>query len=279
MQWNEMRTSLTHRLQQVYDAAEAAAIVRLLGERVGTHEAADATVSSEQEHRLNAAMEQLLQLRPLQYVLGEAWFYKSAFWVNEQVLIPRPETEELVEWVLKEEVSRWKARPRVLDVGTGSGCIALSLQQEWNLADITALDVSPAALQVAMHNAKTRNATIQFLEFDFANTTTWQQLGFFEVIVSNPPYIAQKEANSLAPQVVQYEPHTALFVPDTDPLLFYRLLAQFGKTHLVPNGAVYVEINQRFGNETADLFRAAGYKTVILKKDISGNDRMVCARL
>lgn len=265
-------------MQQVYNAAEAAAIVRLLCERVGTNEAADASVSSEQEHRLNAAMEQLLQLRPLQYVLNEAWFYKSAFWVNNQVLIPRPETEELVEWVLEEEVRRWKTVPRVLDVGTGSGCIAISLKLEWPKAAVTAIDVSTTALEVAAANAKKHNTQVQFAAYDFTNTTTWQQLDLFEVVVSNPPYIAEDEAHSLAPQVVQHEPHTALFVRDSDPLLFYRLLAEFGKTHLVPGGAVYVEINQRLGNETAELFREAGYQKVVLKKDISGNNRMVCAR-
>lgn len=279
MQWNEMQTAIAHRLTAVYDAGEAAAMARLLCAHYKKEKTGTAMVNASDKQALENAVAQLLQHKPLQYILGEAWFYKWPFRVNEAVLIPRPETEELVEWIVQEEVPRWPGTPRVLDVGTGSGCIAIALQLEWNAAAVTAVDVSDAALEVAAENAKTLGATVQLLPCNFANTRAWHELGYFEVMVSNPPYIAQSEAHGLDAQVVQYEPHTALFVPDDDPLLFYRLLAGFGKEHLVPGGSIYVELNQRLAEATRAVFEDAGYASVELKKDMSGNFRMLRARL
>lgn len=213
--------------------------------------------------------------RPIQYVIGESEFYGLKFFVNENVLIPRPETEELIEWILQDHPN---FEGKILDVGTGSGCIPITLKTKFNEAEIHALDYSADALKMAEINAGYHQTDIQFHRIDFLNFEA-NSLPKFDLIVSNPPYIADFEMNSMDKNVLAYEPHSALFVPDHDPLVFYRKIAEFAHTNLNTNGEVYVEINQELGKETSEMF-SAYFECIEVKKDISQNDRMIkCSNL
>ena len=228
----------------------------------------DAVVS-----RLFAAVEELKNNMPIQYVTGNAHFYGFELNVNRHVLIPRPETEELVQWVL-ENFSR---RPgmRVLDIGTGSGCIILALGRF--LADpvLKALDNSPEALTVASGNASQLKMKIDFRRVDIRNRDEWVEFGKFDLIVSNPPYVREMERPAMKRNVLDYEPPGALFVPDDDPMVFYHAIAGFSRDKLSDEGAVFVEINENFGRETEKLFRDYGFTNVELRKDIRKKDRMI----
>lgn len=213
--------------------------------------------------------------RPIQYVIGETEFYGLKFFVNENVLIPRPETEELIEWILQDHPN---FEGKILDVGTGSGCIPITLKTKFPNAEIHALDFSADALKMAKINAGYHQTDIQFHPIDFLNFEA-NSLPKFDLIVSNPPYIADFEKNSMNETVLEFEPHSALFVPDHDPLIFYRKIAEFAQTNLNTNGEIYVEINQELGSETKDLF-STYFQNVEIKKDISQNDRMIkCSNL
>lgn len=213
--------------------------------------------------------------RPIQYVIGETEFYGLKFFVNENVLIPRPETEELIEWILQDHPN---FEGKILDVGTGSGCIPITLKTKFPNAEIHALDFSADALKMAKINAGYHQTDIQFHPIDFLNFEA-NSLPKFDLIVSNPPYIADFEMNSMDKNVLAYEPHSALFVPDHDPLVFYRKIAEFAQTNLNTKGEIYVEINQELGSETKDLF-STYFQNVVIKKDISQNDRMIkCSNL
>jgi release factor glutamine methyltransferase len=227
----------------------------------------------EQQNNLLKITTELLTHRPVQYVLGEAWFAGMKFFVNESVLIPRPETEELVEWI--EEV--WSLEFGVwslLDIGTGSGCIPIAVKKKLPGGSVSSIDVSVEALQVAKQNANTLGADIDFLVFDFLNEALWDSLPVFDVIVSNPPYIKQSEEKNMPKNVLDFEPSIALFVPDEDALLFYRKIAAFAKSHLNKKGMIFLEINETLGKEVVALFENDGY-VVELKKDLQGKDRMV----
>lgn len=210
---------------------------------------------------------------PLQYVLGEADFYGKTFVINPSVLIPRPETEELVEWVLHDFSGK---ATDVLDVGTGSGCIACTLAAAWPQARLQAWDVSAPALAVAVENAQKQGVRVAFRLQDVLQEDL--TAGPLDVLISNPPYIAAAEAPALLPNVREYEPQMALFVPDTDPLVFYKALARLARRSLRPGGAVYVEINQRLGQPTRQVFEQAGLACTELRQDISGNDRLLKAQ-
>ncbi len=225
---------------------------------------------------LNSTLIALLQHKPVQYILGEAWFYNLKLKVNENVLIPRPETEELVELVLSKAMNIKNTTPVLLDIGTGSGCIAIALKKNMPAAIVTAIDVSKEALQIAKENAANQNTNIQFLETNFLDETQWPALPMFDIIISNPPYIPINEKEKLAINVTAFEPHQALFVPDNSPLLFYEKIAAFGKTHLTINGKIYMETHEDFATKTAALF-SQFYKEVIIKTDIFGKERMVVA--
>jgi release factor glutamine methyltransferase len=227
----------------------------------------------------NAAVARLLAKEPLQYITERADFYGLKFRVNNQVLIPRPETEELVGWVLEEH--HRKQQKKVLDIGTGSGCIPLSLQHNRPNWEITGLDISEKALNVAQNNAKHLNLTQTiFKKIDFLDHSAWPNLEKYDLIISNPPYIAATELAAMHENVTKFEPHLALFVPDNDVLLFYKTIAAFCATHLAENGALYVEIHEKLGVETVNLFRKSGiFNQIILQKDMSGRDRMIkCSR-
>jgi release factor glutamine methyltransferase len=238
----------------------------------------------------NAILAQLQQEKPIQYITGEAWFYGLKFEVNENTLIPRPETEELIEWIIeswKLEAGSWKSenqkRINVLDIGTGSGCIPITLKANLPQANVSAIDVSEKALEVAKRNAELNKVEINFIQDNILEVedlsklqTSISQLPTnFDIIVSNPPYVRNLEKQEIKKNVLDYEPHLALFVEDTDALLFYRKIAQLALKNLTPNGLLFFEINQYLGKETVELLENFGFKNIELKKDIYGNDRMI----
>jgi release factor glutamine methyltransferase len=277
---------LLAQLYEVYDTREAANIADMVIEHVTGQRKIerilykDLPVSEEQQHTLETYIQQLLQHKPIQYVLGEAWFAGMKLYVNENVLIPRPETEELVEWIV-EEVGSGKSKVQsnlsIIDIGTGSGCIPIALKKRLINADVYAVDISEGALEVAKKNAEQQEVDIHFSQINFLDNRQWEQLRLFDVIVSNPPYVKKSEEQTMAKNVLQYEPHVALFVPDEDALKFYKAIAEFAKTHLNTGGHVFVEINEALGQHVGELFVQSGLKDVTLKKDMQGKDRMIKA--
>lgn len=225
--------------------------------------------------------------KPIQYILGETQFYGLRFEVNENTLIPRPETEELVELIIKEEgrEKREEGKVIILDIGTGSGCIAVSLAKNLPNAEVFAIDVSEKALVIAQKNADINNVKVNFINVDILKTNDLEKLPTsnfqlptsFDIIVSNPPYVRNLEKAEIKPNVLEYEPHLALFVEDTDALLFYRKIAELAMKNLNPNGKLYFEINQYLGKETVELVESFGFKNVKLIKDIYQNNRIVFA--
>jgi release factor glutamine methyltransferase len=211
------------------------------------------------------------QHEPIQYITQTAWFRNRKFKVTDAVLIPRPETEELVALVVREQ----KSKPVILDVGTGSGCIAISLALEIEDAKVMAIDVSEEALLVAEENARLLHASVKIVQADFLNDTTLPSE--LDLLVSNPPYVMQKEKETMHQNVLNFEPHVALFVPDQDPLLFYRALAEKGRKILKEEGKVLAEINPLLATETKSLFESLDYRNVMLIKDLEGKDRFVIA--
>ena len=232
----------------------------------------------------NAILAQLQQEKPIQYITREAWFYGLRFEVNENTLIPRPETEELVEWIIESQKSKVKSQKfEILDIGTGTGCIPISLKANLPHVNVSAIDVSEKALEVARRNAVSNKVEINFIQTNILEVEDLSQLQTpnfqlptsFDIIVSNPPYVRNLEKEEIKKNVLDYEPHLALFVEDTDALLFYRKIAQLALKNLAPNGLLFFEINQYLGKETVELLKNLGLKNIELKKDIYGNDRMV----
>jgi release factor glutamine methyltransferase len=268
------------RLGRIYDANEARSIAFLLLEsRFGLSRAAVLTAQAVPLPDRAGWEESLRRLEghePVQYVTGLAYFYGLPFRVNPHVLIPRPETEELVAWVVREHAGR---PVRILDVGTGSGCIAVSLAKALPGATVWALDVSPGALQTARENAALNGADVRFLEADVLHWQTAPALAglAFDVVVSNPPYVTVAEKALMRANVTDFEPHLALFVPDADPLRFYRVLAAFCRQRLPPGGACYFEINEQFPGPTEAVLRGAGLTGTRLYTDLYGKSRHVKA--
>ena len=267
-------------LAPIYDAREASAIAYLVMEHLTGKTKIErllepaSALTEKEESLLQSYIDQLSRHRPVQYVLGEAWFAGMKFHVNEHVLIPRPETEELVAWVIDHA---GKGDTQILDIGTGSGCIPIALKKSLPMASVTSVDVDSNALEVARNNAITLNTNIQFIELDFLNESCWNGLPAYNIIVSNPPYIKVREAATTSAHVLNYEPSLALFVPDDDPLLFYRKIALFSKQHLLKNGMICMEINEAMGNEVCQLFRYAGFEADI-RQDLQGKERFVIVR-
>ncbi len=227
---------------------------------------------------IQAGVKRLIRHEPLQYVVGETVFFGLPVAVDSHVLIPRPETEELVEWIIQDARCKMQdARFEILDLCTGSGCIAVALAKQLPQATLYACDISAGALAVARRNAGRNQAKVHFFEYDLLSADTPEMPGKVDCMVSNPPYVRHSEKASMHPNVLLYEPHQALFVDDSDPLAFYRAIARFAKRHLKDTGAVFVEINEALGRETAAVFVAAGFSAVELRKDINGKDRMLKA--
>ncbi len=230
----------------------------------------DLKLNSTQKSELDAAISRLKNYEPIQYILEETEFFGLPFYVNKNVLIPRPETEELLELIINENLQEGLS---VLDIGTGSGCIAISLARYLRKADISAWEISPLALEVAILNSKKNNVNINFKKTDVLGEYPSDKR--FDIIVSNPPYILEKEKQDMDANVLDYEPHTALFVPDDKSLIFYERIADIALQILKPNGKLYFEINRAKGQETIDMLKKKGFLNIELHKDLSGNDRMV----
>lgn len=270
---------LLNKLRTIYSEGEAGQITDWVMENLTGSKKAErmlyknADITSKEEVLLRQYTERLLQHEPVQYILNESWFCGLRFYVDKNVLVPRPETEELVEWV----VSNCKFpvdQLRILDIGSGSGCISVSLKRRIRRAEVWGCDVSDAALAVAKKNAESLGTDVNFVQLDFLDSTTWQLLPSFDIIISNPPYIPAKDKKDMQPNVLLHEPATALFVPDNDPLVFYKAIAEFGKTHLNKAGSVFTEIHESLGERTLEIFKSAGYKSE-LKKDMQQKDRMI----
>jgi release factor glutamine methyltransferase len=226
----------------------------------------------------NTIISELKTEKPIQYITGEAWFYGYRFEVNENTLIPRPETEELVEWIIestKQEAGSKKLN--ILDIGTGSGCIPISIKKEIPNAIVSAIDVSEKALIMARKNAVDNEVEVNFILQNILESESLIEK--YDIIVSNPPYVRNLEKQEIKKNVLDFEPHLALFVEDTDALLFYRKIAELALTGLSPNGKLFFEINQYLGKETVTLLENLGFKNIELRKDFVGNDRMICCGL
>ena len=239
-------------------------------------------ISPEDLILLRSSTKLLEQEIPIQYILGKTEFYGFPFILNEHVLIPRPETEELITSIL-ENVLKTKSfhtnanekQLKILDIGTGSGCIPISLKKSLPFAEITAIDVSNEALTIAKKNAVLNKVDINLTQQDILNTTSLNQL--YDVIVSNPPYVRESEKKEIKNNVLNNEPHMALFVKDNNPLVFYNKIAELAKNHLTKNGTLFFEINQYLGKETVELIKLKGFNKIQLKKDIFGRDRIIIA--
>lgn len=286
---DEIYKQFVEQLKTVYDERESENIADWIFEIIANNKRSDRILDKQKQfsdsiiQQLNVSLQQLLAHKPVQYVVGETWFYKMKFFVNEYVLIPRPETEELVEWVVDEirnkelEIRNKKVTElAILDIGTGSGCIAIALKKELPDAEVFAIDVSEGALAVAKQNAQNQNVRIDFMQFDFLDEKSWTSLPSFNIIISNPPYIPENEKKKLAKNVIDNEPHLALFVPDNDPFIFYRKIASFSVQHLNETGKVFVEVHEDYAREVQQIFADENFETEI-KKDIYGRERMVKA--
>lgn len=233
----------------------------------------DASFSEDEIAAWDFVLNQLKKQIPIQYILGKAHFFGMEFEVNDNVLIPRPETEELVQWIVSDNKID---SPKILDIGTGSGCIAISLAKNIRNSDVSAIDVSPGALGLAKKNAGKNGVEVNFIQKDILVTADLQS--GFDIIVSNPPYVRNLEKHEIKKNVLENEPHLALFVDDNDALIFYRKIAELAKKNLSADGKLFFEINQYLAKETMDLLENLGFSYLELRKDIYGNDRMILAK-
>lgn len=280
MKIKEYRTQFIQELTPIYDAGEAESFFYLILEEKNQLKRIDLAlhpdlVFSEGEIVIwNSILEQLKKEIPIQYLLGKTSFYGLDFEVNENVLIPRPETEELVEWIIESQKPKVKSQNiRILDIGTGSGCIAISLAKNLSNAQVFAIDVSKNALATAQKNAENNSVNVTFIHQNILETEDLQQQ--FDIIVSNPPYVRNLEKEEIKKNVLDNEPHLALFVADNDALIFYKKIAELAQQYLSENGQLFFEINQYLGKEMIDLLEKMNFKNIELRKDIYGNDRML----
>jgi len=290
MKIKQYRTQFIHELSPIYDVGEAESFFYLILEekqklkRIDLALNTDLTFSDEEILIWNSILEQLKKEIPIQYILGKTSFYGLEFEVNENVLIPRPETEELVEWIIQSQKREEGSRKiKILDIGTGSGCIAIALAKNIPNAQVFAIDVSEEALTTAQKNATLNQVEVIFIRTDILKTNDLEKLPSsifhlptkFDIIVSNPPYVRELEKQEIKKNVLDNEPHLALFVEDNDALIFYRKIAELAQKSLSPNGQLYYEINQYLGKEMINLLQSMDFKNIELRKDIYGNDRMI----
>ncbi|MDX2135095.1 MAG: peptide chain release factor N(5)-glutamine methyltransferase [Saprospiraceae bacterium] len=262
-------------LTPLYGEGEAHSLASIVFEDVfGRKRAAREALQPEERVRLQPIAARLAAGEPLQYVLGEADFFGMKLRVGPDVLIPRQETEELVAWAIAHLRNLKNDRPRVLDIGTGSGCIALAIQKQFTSAEVMALDVSESALDVARQNARLLGLPVQCRQGDILSPDGWPD-GSFDLIISNPPYVLPSEAVHMPVWVKAHEPGLALFVPENDPLLFYRVLCERAPACLSPEGALLVEVSAFHARQVTELFEKAPFRTVLCKNDLSGMPRMV----
>lgn len=285
MRLKKLHEIFQQELQQLYEITEVNSFFFALTEeylsvnRIQLALQPDLDIGTAEYDKMNLALNQLKKEKPLQYILGKAYFYGMEFTVNNSTLIPRPETEELVEWIVKTYGASENKQVQLLDIGTGSGCIAISVAKHLPNAKVYAVDISEAALEVAKHNAANNEVTIEFLKLDILQEDLVSLFGgcFFDAIISNPPYVRDLEKAEMKNNVLNFEPETALFVADDNPLLFYSRIAELGKESLVPGGNLFFEINQYLPDETERMLLELGYTRTELKKDLQQNYRMLKA--
>ncbi|MER3497858.1 MAG: peptide chain release factor N(5)-glutamine methyltransferase [Chitinophagaceae bacterium] len=282
MTGEEARKKLVEELKSIYPLPEAENISEIVLEKItgktGLRRYVERDdLSAEQQSLLQQYTERLLKHEPVQYVVNEAWFAAKKFYVDKNVLIPRPETDELVDWIVKEMQQRANELFKILDIGTGSGCIAIALKLALPGAEVWACDISDEALNIARLNADTLNAAIDFIPLDFLDAEQRKQLPAVDVIVSNPPYVSFKDKSGMRKNVTDYEPSTALFVPNDDALIFYKAIAEFAKEKLHPQGKIFVEIHESLGKQVTEIFQLAGFHKTEIRKDMQDKDRMVKA--
>jgi release factor glutamine methyltransferase len=271
---------LSTSLRQIYEDRESAAIADLVMEHITGWTKIDriinklAPVSLSAMELMASYTGELLAHKPVQYVLQQAWFYGLKLYVDQHVLIPRPETEELVRWVAAEP---WQDGSSILDLGTGSGCMAIALKRDFPQMQVVAADISAAALDIAGKNASANHCIIELLQIDFLNQESRDWLPNFNCIVSNPPYISNHEKGQLQPNVVRYEPAIALFVPEDDPLVFYKALADCGQKKLLPEGKLFAELHENIAAEITQLMADRGYSSIEIRKDMQGKERLLKA--
>jgi len=275
----DLRTTFVARLQGHYPSEEVQSFFQITVQHFLGYSRMEITLNLNEEVS-DVKMKQVLDTcnrlqhhEPIQYIIGDTEFYGLLFNVTEATLIPRPETEELVAWILEEYQA--DKETQVVDIGTGSGCIAISLAKHLTNAKVMGYDISEDALKVAAENATSNEVNVTFHQVDILQTKTLDST--FDCIVSNPPYVRELEKAEIQSNVLDHEPHTALFVSDADPLVFYRAIGKLAFDNLSVNGSLFFEINQYLGKETVQLLKNIGFKNIRLRKDIFGNDRMVKA--
>jgi release factor glutamine methyltransferase len=304
MNIKSLKTNFFTELQTIQEDSEIESFFFILTEflhnlkRIDVSLHPDFEVSESDLEKWNTIISELKNEKPIQYITGEAWFYGLRFEVNENTLIPRPETEELVEWIVESQKSKVKSQKSkvesqkskveylniqksnnltILDIGTGSGCIPIALKKEIPSAAVSAIDISEKALEMARKNALDNQVEVNFIHQDILETESLDEK--YDVIVSNPPYVRNIEKQEIKRNVLDFEPHLALFVDDSDALLFYRKIVQLALKSLALNGKLFFEINQYLGKETVELLGHLGFKNIELRKDFMGNERMICASL
>lgn len=291
----EYKTYFTIQLQPLFDDMEIESFFFIVLEylhqlkRVDLALQPNFSINETQLEKWNVILQDLKKEKPIQYIIGETEFYGLRFFVDENTLIPRPETEELVDWIIKsqEKVRNEKVELSILDIGTGTGCIPISLRKNISHAIVFAIDVSEGALAIAKKNAIENKVEVNFIKTDILKisdlqnfpTSNFQFPTQLDIIVSNPPYVRNLEKLEIKKNVLEYEPHLALFVEDDDALLFYRKIAELAQKSLSINGKLFFEINQYLGNEIVRLLKDLGFQNIQLKKDFYGNDRMICCNL
>ncbi len=274
--------SIRKELGGIFAPGETESLIFLIFEKIKGYSrtqfilAHDEKLTNDEQLEISRIVNRLKQHEPIQYILGETEFYGLPFYAVPGVLIPRPETEELVQLIIQENRL---SEPVILDMGTGTGCIAISLRKNIPHAQVLACDISPVCLETARRNAQQNASEITVLEYNILTNAPEFNFPELDVIVSNPPYIRENEKSLMEKNVLEYEPDLALFVPDSDPLLFYRQIADFARIHLKNNGRLYFEINEAFGAECSAMLQEKGFSGIALKKDINGKDRMIaCSR-
>ncbi len=278
----EIYNKYINTLNPIYGASEAKAVTYLIFENVLQLNSTRLLIDEKNELPTNRelflihALEKLQLHEPVQYIIGKAWFYNLEYAVNKNILIPRPETEELVFEAI--QYLKKTNKKSLLDVGTGSGCIPISIKKNLPKIDVSSVDVSLAAIQIAKQNALQHDVNINFVVIDFLDENNFSKLPKVDVIISNPPYIPADEIATMAKHVTQYEPHLALFVPQQNPLLFYEKIALFANSNLLANGKIFLEVHEDLALETAKVFSDKNYE-VSIKKDMQGKNRMLIVTL
>lgn len=270
-------------LNKIYSKSEATKLADMLLEKITSfrftqrRSMKEIVLNNEQCKQYNDYLNRLLKHEPIQYILQEAWFIDSKFFVNANVLIPRPETEELVMWI--NDTTQKNKEIKILDIGTGSGCIAVSLKKLLPKSLVTAVDISEKSIHITLKNARDNNVSIEVIQLDILDENCWSLLDKYDIIVSNPPYISKDEKKDIQKNVINYEPHTALFVENHNPLLFYEKILKFCQEYLQNDGLLFFEINERFGSDVLNLLQTNHFSEVFLKKDLQGKYRMIKGRL